>query len=146
MAYLRAMAIGALIDDASDIFLKNETSILDGDFESPLLKHGKYQAQVDDIINLCVEKVYQSDEVVEKELAGYRIISNLLDVITSTLLNSKAGKTNQYDRLLLRTIGLADNFENKSLYQVLMTASGFVAGLTDSAAVHLNEMLMGSRL
>lgn len=146
LAYLRAMAIGALIDDASDIFLKNETSILHGDFESPLLKHGKYQAQVDDIINLCVEKVYQSDEVVEKELAGYRIISNLLDVITLTLLNAKAGKTNQYDRLLLRTTGLADNFEDKSLYQVLMTASGFVAGLTDSAAVHLNEMLMGSRL
>jgi dGTPase len=82
-AYLRAIAINALIDEAVAIFLDNEDAILDGTFNRSLLDKCKYEAQINDIIKISVEKIYQSKEVIEKEVAGYRIIADLLDVFTS---------------------------------------------------------------
>ncbi|NKI30997.1 dGTP triphosphohydrolase [Croceivirga thetidis] len=146
LAYLRAMAIGNLINDTCSIFLSNEEEILKGDFEVSLLKHSKYKAQTDDIIKLCIDKVYRSDEVVEKELAGYRILKNLLDASTNTLMNFSNEETNQYDELLLQTLGLEPLGKDCSTYDILLTAATFVAGLSDSAAVHLNGMISGNRI
>ena len=45
-----------------------------------------YEAQITDIISLSVDKIYQSQEVVEKEIAGYKIISDILDERNELLL------------------------------------------------------------
>ena len=42
IAYLRAVAIGTLIQEATDIFLANEAAILQGDFHQSLLKLSQY--------------------------------------------------------------------------------------------------------
>ncbi|WP_083477102.1 dGTP triphosphohydrolase, partial [Lacinutrix algicola] len=78
ISYLRALAIGALIEEAIDMFMKNEEAILAGTFSEGLLDKSKYEAQIDDIIKLSVEKIYQSTEVVDKEIAGYGVLSTLL--------------------------------------------------------------------
>ncbi len=146
LSYLRALAINTLIRDAVDVFVQNETEILKGDFDSALLDKGKYQAQVEDIIKLSVEKIYQSTEVVDKELAGYRIISDLLDTYTTALINAKEGNASNYDRLLIRS--LPENYRNadKSTYKILLDTSCFVASLSDSAAVHIHNKLTGRKI
>ena len=53
-----------------------------------LLDKSKYTAQIDDIITLSVKKIYRSQEVLEKEIAGYKIISDILDVYTTTLVRT----------------------------------------------------------
>ena len=73
------MAIGSLINDAVKIFVENETEILKGKFPFALMDKSKYKAQMDDIIKISVKKIYQSREVIEKELIGYKIIQTLLD-------------------------------------------------------------------
>ena len=50
VSYLRALAIGTLIDEAVDIFMKYEESILNGGFDCALLDKSKYEAQIKDII------------------------------------------------------------------------------------------------
>ena len=45
--------------------------------------------RVNDIIKLSVEKIYQSNEVVEKEIAGYSIIADLLDVFINAIDNEE---------------------------------------------------------
>lgn len=87
VSYLRALAIGVLINEAVAIFLANETQILEGTFEKSLLDKCKYEAQINDIIKISVDKIYKSKEVVEKEVAGYRIIGDLLDVFVTALNN-----------------------------------------------------------
>lgn len=146
LSYLRALAINTLIRDAVDVFVQHETEILKGDFDSALLDKGKYQAQVEDIIKLSVEKIYQSTEVVDKELAGYRIISDLLDTYTTALINAKKGNDSNYDRLLIRS--LPENYRNadKSTYKILLDTSCFVASLSDSAAVHIHNKLTGRKI
>ena len=87
VSYLRALSIGVLINEAVDIFLANEEKILAGNFERSLLDKCKYEAQINDIINLSISKIYQSKEVVKKEVAGFRIIADLLDVFINALNN-----------------------------------------------------------
>ncbi|SNY95217.1 dGTP triphosphohydrolase [Flagellimonas pacifica] len=145
LSYLRALAINTLIVDAVEVFEQNETRILEGDFDSALLDKGKYKAQINDIIKLSVEKIYRSNEVIDKELAGYKIISDILDVYTTALINTKDGKGTNYDRLLIES--LPENYKNTntSTYKILLDTCCFVASLSDSAAVHIHSKLMGKQ-
>lgn len=146
LSYLRALAISTLIGDAVDVFVKNEDKILNGEFNVSLLDKGKYTAQVADIIKLSVEKIYQSTEVVDKELAGYRIISDLLDTYTTALINVKEGQDTNYDRLLLTSLPEKYGNTDASLYKILLDTSCFVASLSDSAAVHIHDKLTGRHI
>lgn len=145
LSYLRALAINTLIMDAVEVFEENETEILAGSFDAALLDKGKYKAQIDDIIKLSVEKVYQSTEVVDKELAGYKIISDILDVYTTALVNKKEGIHTNYDKLLIQS--LPENYKNteSSIYKILLDTCCFVASLSDSAAVHIHNKIMGKQ-
>ena len=104
VSYLRALSIGVLINEAVDIFLANEEKILAGNFERSLLDKCKYEAQINDIINLSISKIYQSKEVVEKEVAGFRIIADLLDVFINALNNQHVGIASNFDLLILKLL------------------------------------------
>ena len=79
ISYLRALAIGSLINDAVVIFMENEKAILAGEFPFALMDKSQYKAQMNDIIQISVKNVYQSREVIQKEVMGYKIINSLLD-------------------------------------------------------------------
>ncbi|WP_108423901.1 dGTP triphosphohydrolase [Flagellimonas amoyensis] len=143
LSYLRALAINTLIGDAVETFVANEDKILEGNFDAALLDKGKYKAQVDDIIKLSVERIYQSTEVIDKELAGYRIISDLLEIYTTALVNIKEGSDTNYDRLLVKSLPEMYRKTDVDIYSILLGTSCFVASLSDSAAVHIHDKLTG---
>ena len=146
LSYLRALAINTLITDAIDIFIANEEAILAGAFEDSLMDKSKYAAQITDIISLSVEKIYQSNEVIEKEIAGYKIISDLLDVYIVALVRKKEGNASNYDKLMLSTLPKFYQRTELSLYQILLNTCCYVASLSDSAAVHMHNKIMGKQL
>ena len=147
LSYLRALAISTLISDVIDVFVENEEAILEGTFVISLLDKSKYKAQISDIIQLSVEKVYQSQEVIEKEIAGYRIISDILDVYTSALVKKTEGQASNYDRLVVKTLpAFYQRTEDLSIYQILLNSCCYVASLSDSAAVHIHNKIMGRQL
>ncbi|MGB5364287.1 MAG: dNTP triphosphohydrolase, partial [Aureibaculum sp.] len=78
LGYLRALAIGNLINEAAKVFLENESKILSGDYHISLLDKCRYEAQINDIIKISIDKVYRSKEVIEKEISGYRVLADLL--------------------------------------------------------------------
>ena len=51
--------LSAMITDRGS-FIENEDLILKGDFHHSLLEKCKYEAQINDIIKLSVEKIYQN--------------------------------------------------------------------------------------
>jgi dGTPase len=63
ISYLR-LAIGSLINDAVKVFVENE-GILAGKFPFALMDKKKVKAQMDDIIKISVNNIYQSREVIE---------------------------------------------------------------------------------
>lgn len=146
LSYLRALAINTLISDATEVFMNYESDILEGSFDTPLLDRGKYKAQVKDILTLSAEKVYRSQEVIEKEIAGYRIIADILQAYSNALVNSKKGSASNYDRLLATTLPPRFQDISGSLYSVLLNCCCFVASLSDSAAVHIHNKISGKQL
>ena len=137
IAYLRAVAIGALIQDATDIFLQNEDAILAGEFHQSLLYDSKYRHQITDVIDCSVERIYQSDEVVEKEVSGYVVLQHLLDIFFTAIINQENGRETSFDKLLLKK--LPERYRKKgSLYDKVMGITCYIASLTDSNAVELH--------
>ena len=146
ISYLRALAINTLIQDVIDVFIKNEEAILEGSFELSLMDKSKYGAQITDIISLSVEQIYQSKEVVEKEIAGYKIISDILDVYITALIRKKEGRASNYDSLMLQTLPEFYQKTELSNYQIILNSCCYVASLSDSASVHIHNKIMGKQL
>jgi dGTPase len=141
ISYLRALAIGNLIQDAVSIFMANEDLIMKGEFPFALMDKSKYKAQMDDIIEISVNNIYQSREVLEKELTGYQIINNLLDKFITAYINNLDDKATNYDKVLVKILPEKHQLERKSTYNRLMHICHFVSMLTDGKAVLYNQII-----
>ena len=144
ISYLRALAIGVLINETVAIFLANEEAILNGTFEKSLLEKCKYEAQINDILKISVSKIYQSTEVVEKEVAGYRIIADLLDVFVTALNNKFDGNSSNFDDLVLNLLPEEYKTESVRLYDRIMQVCSYVSRISDSYAIRMHKKLTGN--
>jgi len=141
ISYLRALAIGNLINDAVKVFIENESAIMEGKFPYALTDRSKYKAQMDDIIKLSVKKIYNSREVIEKELSGYQIINNLLDKFITAYNNNHDGKATNYDKLLLKILPEKHHLAKENLYERLLHICHFISLLTDGNALIFNKII-----
>ena len=144
ISYLRALAIGNLINDAVRVFIENEEAILKGEFPYALTDKSKYKAQIDDIIKLSVKNIYQSREVIEKELSGYQMINNLLDKFITAYNNNFDGKATNYDKLLLKILPEKHHIQKETLYERLLHICHFISMLTDGKALLFNQIVSSS--
>lgn len=144
VSYLRALAINTLINEAITIFLENEAQILEGTFEKSLLDKCKYEAQINDIINISVRNIYLSNEVVEKEVAGYKIIADLLDVFVSAINNKSKGESSNYDKLVLNLLPDEFKISHLDVYSRIMMICTYVSRMSDSYAIRLHKKLTGN--
>ena len=145
LSYLRALAINTLIQDAANIFMKYEDEILKGEFSVSLMDKSRFQAQIKDIIKLSVEKIYQSKEVIEKEIVGYKAINHLLDAYISALNNNFHGKETNFDKLILQAEPGILN-EEIDLYGRLLHVCNFVALLSDSQTINKYKIVSGQKI
>jgi dGTPase len=141
ISYLRALAIGSLINDAVRVFVENEEAILKGHFPYALTDQSKYKAQMDDIIKLSVKKIYQSREVIEKEITGFHIINTLLDNFITAYNNDFNGHANHYDQLILKLLPEKYHIEKEDLYQRLLHICHFISLLTDGNALLYHQII-----
>lgn len=145
LGYLRALAIGTLINDAVDTFLENEEAILAGQYPYALTDRGNYTAQMNDIINISIKNIYQSREVVEKEVMGYRIINTLLDAFCTAYNNKFDGVESNYDKLILKLLPEKFVTDKDTVYNRLLHISHFVSTLTDGNALLLYNTITGAK-
>lgn len=143
LAYLRSLAINTLIAEAASIFLENEEEILKGTFSVSLLDKSQYKAQISDIIDVSVNRIYQSNEVMEKEIAGYTILTTLLDAYTTAFENTYNGEARQKDKVLLKLAAL-DKTKSKSVYEYLMESCNHISRMPDGNALQIFQKLNGN--
>jgi dGTPase len=146
ISYLRALAINTLINETVELFMTNEEAILNGEFSKALLDVSKYQAQIKDIIKLSIEKVYQSKEVIDKEIAGFRIINDILSVFTDAIYKQNKGELSSYNQLILKGLPKSFHQNQSSLYESLLAISNYIAKLSDSNAMLTYKKLSGNLL
>ena len=102
IAYLRSSVIGQLVSECSQVFLDNEAAIMNGDFKGTLIKNIPPRSA--EAYKLCSklskQKIYKSQEVLDIELAGYKIIRTLMEHFVEAVLHPE--KT--YSKQLLSRI------------------------------------------
>ena len=146
VSYLRALAINTLINEAVAIFLANEAAILKGTFSMSLLDKCAYEAQINDILKISVSKIYKSQEVVEKEVAGYKIIADLLDIFVTALNNHHLGTPTNYDSLLLNLLPKEFQVSSTSPYERIMAVCSYVSRMSDGYAIRIHKKIQGSMM
>lgn len=144
IAYLRSMVIGLLVDECSTLFLESEEQILAGEFEGALVD--KISPFIKDAYKTCTlfsrEHIYRSKEVLDIELAGYRIIGYLLEVFTEAICNPQ----HAYSRLLLDRIPEQYEIDSPDLYGKIQSVVDYISGMTDIYALDLYRKITGMGL
>lgn len=156
IGYLRAKAINKLINECSEIFLDNERDILSGKFERQLIDGILLKDVLFDIEKISIEKVYKSKNVIQIEVAGFKVVGGLLDMFIDAVNDlskyedkKKLGKEKPLSRNLIDLLPeqfLPDRKPNEDLYERILQVCEFVAGMTDSYAVSLYKRLQGIEL
>lgn len=143
VSYLRALAINSLINEAVEVFMKNEEQILKGNFHIALLDKSKYEAQINDIIKLSVKNIYQSKEVIEKEISGFEVLNTLLKTYCEAVNNSYNNNASNYDKLIIQTLPETITFLDDSLYVRLINICHYIALLSDRQAIIQYKKIKG---
>jgi len=147
---LRAMAIGKLITDAVDVFLDHEPSILSGTFDEALTDLGSYKAELRQIIDISIEKIYRARHVVEIESAGFEVLPGLLNEFIKAaehlVKKNHARKYANLARLLPQETVQVILTNPENTYLHFREVIDFVSGLTDRHALSLYRKIKGFEL
>jgi dGTPase len=141
IAYLRSSVIGQLVDECSAVFAENEEAILNGTFSSTLIRQlPQHSAEAyKKCEKMAFAKIYRSSEVLDIELAGYKIILTLLEHLVTAVLNPEKAYSKQ---LLMR---IPEQYETTSptVYGKIMAVLDFISGMTDIYALDFYRKITG---
>lgn len=150
--FLRAKVINQVIQEALVCFMDNETDILAGRFDVPLLQEIPGRAQADHLIALATQHIYCAPEVVSIQAAGFQVIHDLLERFIQVLddVAEHAHRASPRSQTLIRLIPQQfigrDRVPSADAYERLLLLTDFVSGMTDSYAVSLYKKVTGISL
>ncbi len=150
LEYLRAKAIGCLINGAAAVFLENETAILSGEFDDELLEKSPIARPLQAILKLAKETIYTARPALEIETAGFEVLGALLGLFTHAVearAEVPGTRFTTRERMLMKLLPtqfLGHGGEpDPDPYVRLLQVADFVAGMTDSYAVDMYRKLKG---
>lgn len=144
VVFFRSCAIGTMERECVRVFLDNEDNILNGTFSGSLIQNAC--PQVKEAYDKCVEvafsKIYHSREVVNIELAGYKIIRTLVELFCNAAMTPEQA----YSKLLLDRVSSQYEVDSQDVYTRIMAVLDFVSGMTDVFALDLYRKINGESL
>lgn len=142
LGYLRAKCIYTLTEQCAKIFLDNSPAILAGTFNKSLLGVIKGDCSIlKTMQDKSTKRIYNHRTVVEIEIAGYNVMSELLRLLIPATVKKKPSKKDEKALLLI-----PDQFkhtEKASTYQRVLSVLDFVSGMTDPFATELYRKVSG---
>lgn len=138
---LRSRAINKLIEDCAAVFWNRYDEIMNGTFYSSLTKNlsGTSAQALQKISSIATEKIYNSKEVVEIQIAGHRILGELLQDFVGAILNNDSLYTEQLLRLLPSQL----RCKAPDTYLQIMSVVDFISGMTDVYALEMYRKIKG---
>lgn len=148
LEYLRAKAIGRLLESAASVFLENEDAILNGEFDEELLEQSPIAIPLQAVLRLAKETIYTARPALEIETAGFEVLGALLGLFSNAVeARAGHGRFTTRDRMLLKLLPtqfLGHGGEpDPDPYIRLLQVADFVAGMTDSYAIDMFRKLKG---
>lgn len=144
IAYLRSSVIGLLVEECCRVFVEHEEVILKGEFKGSLIDHISPlpRTAYEECAALAFRKIYKAKDVLDVELAGFRIIGFLLD----TYIHAMFSPDHVYSKLLLRSLPEQFIPEHNTAYSNIQSVIDYVSGMTDVYALDLYRKLTGMNL
>ena len=148
LEYLRAKAIGRLLESAAAVFLENEDAILKGKFDDELLEQSPVAIPLQAILKLAKETIYNARPALEIETAGFEVLGGLLSLFADAVeAGAGLARVTTRDRMLLKLLPAQflghGGQPDPDPYVRLLQVADFVAGMTDSYAVDMYRKLKG---
>jgi len=149
VSLLRALAIAELIEQTAQTFIEQEQEILSGQFDKGLSSVIPAKNQLKDIINVSVEKIYRSTPVLEKETAGFEVLSGLIDAYLQAAFDfhqneGKAGKKNTTIlNLFPEDLKTELNRKHDTFYTLILACLDHITLMTDSYALEMYRKIKG---
>ncbi len=142
IGYLRARSISSLINQSVSIFMDNKEAILAGQYNDTLLDSLQENCPaLQAIQDISIEKIYNHETVVEIEIAGYHVMSDLLEMMIPAALKSNPGHK---DEKILRLLPGQFRFgPEASPYEKALSILDFVSGMTDEYATEMYRKIFG---
>lgn len=145
IVYLRSCVINSLEHACVRTFIDHESDIMQGRFEGSLIEH--LPEPLLTAYRRCEEmaqkRIYCHHDVLDVELAGYRIIYTLLELfMDAAVLNPH----HAYGRLLLSRVSSQYQLNAPHLYDRVMAVLDYISGMTDVYALDLYRKINGNSL
>ena len=144
IVYLRSVAINCLEGECVRVFVENEEKILAGEFEGTLIDNISEVAR--EAYRKCektsYKKIYRSKNVIDIEMAGFKVITELLDLMTQAVTRSDQA----YSQLLINRVSTQYDILAPTLYERIMSVVDYVSGMTDVYALDLYRRINGMSL
>ncbi len=143
ISYLRAKVINMLTHEAVEVFWNNRDSILKGTFNDTLVDNIELRTSAfEALMTISNERIYNHDTVLEVEIAGYNVMSELLSLFVPALLKENPGHK---DKKVLKLF--PDQFREfedaVSAYPKILNAFDLISGMTDLYATEMYRKLKG---
>ena len=144
VVYLRSCVINCLEQQCVRVFIENEQAILCGTFEGSLIKH------MDDLPRRAYEqcertaykKIYHCKDVVDIEIAGYKVITTLTDLMVQAVTHPDRA----FSQLLINRVSTQYDILAPTLYERIMAVLDYISGMTDVYALDLYRKINGMSL
>ncbi len=143
IAFLRAKVINILTNESVKEFWQNREAILNGSFNNSLVEIiNERTAALDHIQEVSKKKIYSHSTVVQIEIAGYNVMSELLGLFIPALLSEKPNHK-QEKILSLIPYQFTGFREGGTAYEKVMNALDLLSGMTDEYATEMYRRLKG---
>jgi dGTPase len=144
IAYLRAKSINTLIYNTADVFWENREAILKGDYDKSLIDGiPELKNVMSKIEDISIKKIYNAKNVVQLEIAGFRIMSGLVEDFVTSALTSEDLRDKEQNKILGLLPKQFSFDESDTPYVKVMHIIDFIAGMTDLYALKLYRKMRG---
>jgi len=141
VTYLRAKTINALVLECARLFAEHMPAIIAGGYESTLMDDVEHQCpSLKKIEAISIDRIYNHHSVIKVELAGYKVMSGLLDVFVPAILKANP---KGIEKGSLKLIPNQFKYETTDPYHRVMGVVDFVSGMTDDYAMDMYRSIMG---
>ena len=141
IVYLRSCVINALETECVKVFVDNEETILDGEFQGSLIDHiNEIPKQA---YRRCEQvsysRIYNSKDVMDIEIAGFKVITTLLDLMVQAVIHPEKA----FSQLLINRVSTQYDIKSPTLYGRIMAVLDYISGMTDVYAMDMYRKING---
>lgn len=140
LGWLRAQAIGGLIEAAQAVFVENEEGIRLGKFATPLLDHISAIGALNAAKEIVQKKIFDWDRTIKAEIAGAKMLHGLL----GDLVEAASDPNSQINKKLLQMVPFYAS--EGTAYANILTITDYISGMTDSYLVQTHRQVHGYAL